>query len=996
MTSCPIGPEKNESASKKASEDMPVTDSVHISKSKRRSTKKISPEPVSDLAPEEKQPAPAGIDPSLRNARIEDIKGIKQQFENGELKGEAFTAAAYKLSEYLQEGSDPLIKRMAGYLLKDYVDFGTPEINWMLKIGLVKGPVRYLTSMCRHVEDDRSRQYLGDSARFPEFLKALAQGTAGRPVPENAIKIVTRLSNSFLRRAEAQLDPETRAKEPADKDMHWAAGCASLVDFWWKNGQIEVRRSGEVLKPGSLDIKELVAGGSVSIRGSAIELEGPEKKHSLKERRKAAEILKEIDPYGKDKKDKGLTMLEDLCRNDSPLAAKVVDVIVDDLYRSIGGNERLYGGVRGVSRILARAADNDSLKELLRPHLGTLRDVPPRANSYSSLDSNNLVGGDYLEFTMSLIKSFPEVLDARFVKESLGPMLFSDEINTGMAAAKIAKELWKEHPDLISPTLETMLKEGDQPCFDDDQWSLINEAAESYHWVPEKPLMDALVTRMYYPPGRQKESLFYGSGLKGGDLGGAIKFLTIFAAKDPSLLDGYEIPDTGGNMVRADRAMLDRVLNDPGSEVERYLYTKGTSNNDYHGRIKDFYTLITADGVLIDEMLGKLKEGFARAGSVGKMSLAEQRMLAIIGSLDLGEARAAKLKETLMAATEQNQGFYVFTEIVDRIRNEELQKGKDELSKGSLTPDAHFTRARQLLSIAHCTGYSGDAARRSEPILMAMDEGMKAGSMDRPAMTSALFKEFQASLAKHGTLGVMPLRDLALFQVLDHLSRDDDGLTRCLWDSLKPGLTLDQGYGNGIIMPMVDRFRNLEMDKNRAILSHQSLTPGERTEMVEKNEALAKSSYNFKADEMHTKTLSAFCEGLKETCPSYPIGSMPGFFVEPENALKAYTGLIQHAKNDRESSSEWVKLKDILDSTGGEKQLDLAMDTYHYIEEMAQKGMDRDKALAHALRSNALGANPRSVPMEDERAGKAAQNIEIEEDFVDIGGLKLNVAKEKP
>lgn len=997
----------NESAPKASGDSVQISGS-HRKGSKKRSTaakhfdSETSPAQLQSSQPQPQKESflPFPVDGAARKTHLEEINGLKEQLEKGALEGKTFSAAAHTLGKYAQDRSDPLIQRVARNLLYDYVDFKAPEMNWMMKVGTVEGPVKYLSSMRSHVDDTSDGHYLGDSSRFPEFLKALAMGTSGAIVPQEALKTVAHLGNSFARRSTAKLPPEARKNEPEQKDISWGAGCASLIDFWWNNGQIEVHRGGEVVTPGSMDIKELLFSEKVAVIGSAIELETPLKPHSLKEKGLAREIMQEIDPRGKDDViDTGITRLQGLCKSDPSLAAKVMDAIIDEAQSSISGNEqgknKPQWGVSSLSRLLFHTRDNDWLRDLLRDHLPALRDFPRKAHSYGIISDNYWMGSEYVTFCRNLTRAFPEILDAPFIRDGLSPMLNSDVINTRESAAKLASEIWKEHPDTVSPTMEMILKDTGRTYMEDAHWSLIHEAAEKYDWVPEKPIMENLVSRLYLPSGREKRSLFDGSGLKGYDLGGGIKLLSILQKKNPVLMRGYELPDAKGALVSVNRAVIDLIAHDPGgSDVLRHLYTKGSMNNDYHGRTADLYSLIQGDEELRQEMLQKVKEGYDRAGSINGMGETEKRMLTMLYCLNPDKNPTSELREIFFKDMGNGQGFYIFSDMVDPVRREEIDGGIEALKKGDLSPETHIGRARGAIAIAHNLGISSDLERNTGRIFEAMEEGKKTGNMDLKTPLPGLLNEFAESLAKNGTVGAMPAKDLALVQIIEYLSRTDEDLKNKTWEMLSPHLAIDQGYGSGVAVSCLDPFRKMEIEKQGSILAGEgALTRSERAGLYEKILAIGKTSYNFKDEEVRTGALSAFRKGLSLAGASSPLGELPLSFADPADSYKAYCGLMPGAEKDEDCAAEWVKLKDILKIVGGEAHLDLALDTYHYVGEMSAKGMDRGMALAHALRCRALGHNPREIAFQENETSPGDHHVEVDEAFVDIGGIKLDIRK---
>jgi len=530
---------------------------------------------------------------------------------------------------------------------------------------------------------------------------------------------------------------------------------------------------------------------------------------------------------------------------------------------------------------------------------------------------------------------------------------------------------------------------------EDAHWSLIHEAAEKYDWVPEKPIMENLVSRLYLPSGREKRSLFDGSGLKGYDLGGGIKLLSILQKKNPVLMRGYELPDAKGALVSVNRAVIDLIAHDPGgSDVLRHLYTKGSMNNDYHGRTADLYSLIQGDEELRQEMLQKVKEGYDRAGSINGMGETEKRMLTMLYCLNPDKNPTSELREIFFKDMGNGQGFYIFSDMVDPVRREEIDGGIEALKKGDLSPETHIGRARGAIAIAHNLGISSDLERNTGRIFEAMEEGKKTGNMDLKTPLPGLLNEFAESLAKNGTVGAMPAKDLALVQIIEYLSRTDEDLKNKTWEMLSPHLAIDQGYGSGVAVSCLDPFRKMEIEKQGSILAGEgALTRSERAGLYEKILAIGKTSYNFKDEEVRTGALSAFRKGLSLAGASSPLGELPLSFADPADSYKAYCGLMPGAEKDEDCAAEWVKLKDILKIVGGEAHLDLALDTYHYVGEMSAKGMDRGMALAHALRCRALGHNPREIAFQENETSPGDHHVEVDEAFVDIGGIKLDIRK---
>jgi hypothetical protein len=124
-------------------------------------------------------------------------------------------------------------------------------------------------------------------------------------------------------------------------------------------------------------------------------------------------------------------------------------------------------------------------------------------------------------------------------------------------------------------------------------------------------------------------------------------------------------------------------------------------------------------------------------------------MLTMLYCLDLNKA-VAQFREIFFKDMGNRQGFYVFTDMVDRVRREEIQGATEDLKKGGLSPEAHIERARGAIAIAHNLGISSDLGWNSGRIFEAMEEGQKAGSIDLKSPLPGLLKEFDGSLGKKG------------------------------------------------------------------------------------------------------------------------------------------------------------------------------------------------------------------------------------------------------
>ncbi len=935
---------------------------------------------------------PRPADGISRRQALGELGALRKELAIG--KGDSFDAALLKLSSYARQQDDPIVQKAARAIIGEAPSSLTVEDRRALIYDPLEMTTDYLENLAAAAGNPMSLRHFSESDRITESLKTLARETSGKPLPGETVRVVTHLGSIFSWRAGSKYFEGSRDQEPQERDRAWAVGCAALVDFWWNNGQVQVMKDGIPVKPGGLDLKQALIKGKAAVRGKTLELESPAE-YPLKEKRLACEVMKSIDPYSDRRNDRELKTLAGLYQDSPALASEVIAVIVDTARKGIGARpdepDRPDWNVEYISCLLSHAKEQPWLRELLQPLLPVLKDLPAMAHRFGNITTDRFGGGDYVNYMRRLAEAFPDLPDASFIGDSLAPLLLAGEPLKTEKAARLAQELWKTHPDLVTPTVKHLLGAPGEQAFDEHQWGLLETAAQDYGWMPGMPELEKLAARIYQPPASQSPSLFGGSGLRNSDFGEGIKFLSILSEKSGTALQGIELPGADGEPVPMQKAMVERILLDRGAhdDILRALNTKGGMDFDRQKRVAALYRLISADEPMVSDLLGSLRGEMTKAGSIDGMPLGEQRLLVMLLSMELKEPQQSKLGDILFPARLQRQYNNIFSSALDRVRRQEIEKGLKEIAGGIPDTAAFFDRNRELLCTEYCTWFSPETKGAPETLLSALEERVQADPGEAKILVSRCLKEFQESFGEHRRLSEMPEKDLVLLQMMEHLSHGDSVLRERLLEILRPGFTVDQGQCKGL-ENLLDPFRESEMDKNTQKLSGCALLPKERVEIVEANSAIAASSKAFDGAEVRSRTLSAFCDGISHLCAPAPIAGMPGYFSLPESTYRVYSELENADDNDK-ASREWLKLRDILDRAGGSGQLELALRIYHYTEEMARAGTDREKAIVHALRCEILGADPRKSPMSEDVTTPAEGNVEITDDYIDFGDLKLEI-----
>lgn len=668
-----------------------------------RAAAAASREPKDEVRLGERPAAPPSLPRTARAADLRETYRLHAVLADEKTPPEEFSEAAYALARIASASADTLVRKIGQSVLSEYVHLDDPAQKSALVKGPVQGPAEHLAWIERQV--DPSCTYFVPEKSVIPYLQVLHAGAHGTPVPEGALRAVAHLACRFAERSGYDLSPGIRKEESPEDDRRYAGACASLVERWWRQGQIEVRRDGQPVPPGTLDLGREVSARRVAVLGSRIELAAPRPADP-----DVAALLKKVSAWGED-----------------PIAEAVAELKArPGLAAGLAASDEF----EKVGRLLAECP------EPFRPHLETLRGFAARAQAQGALESRLREPEGLLRFYDRVLTAFPEAADERMARESLAPLYAAGELQSDHAMRKTLKALWDRHPDLARPMTEETLTlcAGKVPTR--GQIDLMAEAARR-GWQPRPEHVAGLAAKLVPAPSRDPASVFSGY-VSADDFRATLKLL---GTLEPRLLESLDLPDHRGELVPLKDGVLDRLLTDAGGDLGRL--EKGDSTS------AAAYAWIFPDRRLGDALLESLEAGLAKAGSLEAMPREAQQAAAVLGAVALTPEQEARLGRALARCLDQRQGYYVLKDLVERFRGPEIAR---------LLAQATFDSSMRALELILASGH--DHPRDVDPALAPMWAAAEAGAADR---LSAAVAEV---LARRGSLKQMTVAETAQAEAL--------------------------------------------------------------------------------------------------------------------------------------------------------------------------------------------------------------------------------------
>ncbi|MCE7875156.1 hypothetical protein DYH09_32985, partial [bacterium CPR1] len=366
---------------------------------------------------------------------------------------QALVSQTEQLQARAADVSDPISSRVAFELLAGSHDKFTWEGRAQVR-GLIPLSLQQLCETADHM----NLQTDPTKIELEPALTALADG----PVTPAALDAVLRMAREM--------------KFPELKER-----CQRQLEGWQKAGLFEVEGGTDLSKPGLVignkliltplpeATREVLAG--IPTRGWA--------------------YARPFDPAP------GLDRLEQLARDNPELAQSIVgDMVSRDLD---------YDTQQKLVQLMARAVQSEPLKKLLENHLDRLVDFADRAEAHGLIHRRFAAGEWQTAHYDYLSQLFPQTVDER-LPARLGPMVLAS-VQPQQNAGTLLMRLWKEHPELVQPTLDTLTQQHPSVAMNEPALKLLSEAANEHGWRPNERETAWLASRVFQPQWRD-DSLF--------------------------------------------------------------------------------------------------------------------------------------------------------------------------------------------------------------------------------------------------------------------------------------------------------------------------------------------------------------------------------------------------------------------------------------------------------------------------------------------------------
>ncbi|MBI3927160.1 MAG: hypothetical protein HY319_16610 [Armatimonadetes bacterium] len=880
------------------------------------------------------------------------VSELGRQLRKGELKDKAFQQAARTLHKVAHGSPDPLLARMARLPLYEFFEFQEPYLDYAYKMGPIEGPVYALEGRLRNITGhERERYYLTDESVTP-FLASLYPETEKIPPTPAAVAVVARLAHGFYERAGDKLPDEIRKHETPEQDRLWADTCAELLEVWWGEGSLRIIEGGRDWEPGSLELKVVLQGQALALRGTTLDLTALPQPEAAE----AREFAERIPTWKKDAAP-GIRELDELTLNDRAKAERLVAQFVD-----LGLHpEADYDEIQRLTRILDEAAE--PTVALFRPHLDRMTRMASEVNAYARLVPNNLFGEARARYYTSLAAHFPETVNERLLREEIEP-LYYEEINTANTIAPLIWDIWDRHPELVTGSVERAMARPANFYPESEVTRLIGKAIEK-DWTPSPLQKDWLLSWLYQPNDKEDRSLHHNQTFNW-----ALKTVRELDKRSPGFLADARLPDTRGNLRPLGEALLERLLRDPEEDPVRTFFAGGDHSLTWSG-VKDIYALAFPNDPMTLQLLEKAEAGYRRTGDCNKMDREEQTAMTILGSIELPQWADQRLKTLLEGERYRDQGWYVYNHIVDRYRQGYQAEALARVKAPENPLDARVAAAREYLMMGADRLNDWELDRYSQSVLEPF--GQAVG--DSPETFRALLAAGVEAARQADDLAQMGTPRLCDLMLAGELAKGRPGLQQEYRAGLRPFLSRQPVAYAPAIRQLFDKERNRVLEENLEALKAPLLAGPERIERVEENLVLAQQTY--RTEELTASTLEAWKEKIAEPWAHH----LASRYQDGQKSFEAVRAVVRGGP-EAEVEKRAARFEDVLTRLNGENYHGDALKAFEAMSDALRKGDGYEQALQTGLRDYIA---PDGAP--------EAGTISADETHVHVGSVSLPIRK---
>ncbi|MBI3924953.1 MAG: hypothetical protein HY319_05390 [Armatimonadetes bacterium] len=709
----------------------------------------------------------------------EQLGALRRRLEDHDVPEEELKRATAVLRTVLEKSDDPIVQKIAW----EFIDARKPW-NELPQLRLALGDLGGAAELVRVIEDRVPTMGLTSKepeGAIPEALNLLA---AAPPSPE-ALKAVAHLASSA-----AEFQPRT----PSDTVHSWGRQAAQLVQAWWERGDIQVYKDGQRVAPVELSLADAVQQNRVAVRDGAIHLPTPKPR--------SEDVLIPVAEYVNFPQSPQLDRLAELARTDPGKASELLEQLdfagnPDDLSR--------------MTQVLARAADDEALRQVLRPRLEELENLTRESHERGTAGRVYGQSDWHLAFYDQLTKAFPERLDADLIHRQIGPLLTSSHYDLPGKAAELTAKWLDGHPELVPAVMDELTRAHPSLPLREETLALVDQAFHRHHWRPDAKQLDWMASRLYQPPTSHGSSLFVDHGPHQEEFPCFLKLLAELEGERPGLLDGIELPDPEGGMTDLKTSVFERVLTDDHNFSPEKVFAKLEKGDD--PIVAALYDLVKPE-TRVDELVSIVARGLSRAQFVFDLEGKEQAALGVLAYLARNDRALESRLRPLLQKSSGTMGAEM-RQFLDSVKSwGRIEDGVRELSLGTAhRPGSSLSReTRALLKWAGMSMHPEDVPERRKTVLDAWAEG---------------FRLDHAGSAALGVLDRFPEREEALaaveFLESQKLSELGEG-----WETYRAAL--DQS--GGAVKVAQGMFQTLMLLKAAAAPPHSGIRRGNGTVQI--------------------------------------------------------------------------------------------------------------------------------------------------------------------
>lgn len=874
--------------------------------------------------------------------------------------------AAASAGQVGKSSTDPLVKRLADRICRQAArHLPEPEPEPSTKID----PLAAFDKMCRRLD-------WGSTDRIDEGVLDRLPAT-----PATLRKVIDAAGEMYRKhRRESNKDQPDVAKL---KDHAFnAEGFAWRLTGWWHHGELKVRREGEILKPGAVDLDVILGESRVGLYGDVIEIPPVP-------RRRDPEVVKMAGEIAAKSESSRFAIFEDTLEAHPEKGPELISTLIEDAEAGRDGEARfmtwLLGQVRG----------DRPVRGLLKPHLERMRTLTRRARAegrvpekeevkyygrFLSVFPEQLDRELFTEELMPLVKepdgspnnggfelvkraleARPDFADQELVDQELGPLLE----RAPWAASDLGRLLMAKNSRLVGPVAHMFMERSRRVEATCHEGCTLNDAIRDFGWVPDRDQLGFMVSELYFPTtqlgeqGLEKVSFF-----KGPDNSRTHSHtvnLGHLERNHPGLLDGLVLPTPGGSLAPVGTALVERLLVEPGDELFRKLHG---GEDFWRDLVEPVCQLASKDTGLRTRLLETALSGLRQAAQGKKLKVftAEQQgALGLVRLMNLeGEERARFAEALEPFSFESHSG--AFTHLMRSHCRERAQEYLEVFKAPGISPEERLEGAVQALAY---TATQMQTAPEDEEVL----KEIAAGAAAHPEFAAALENRLSDGLERVPLNSYQGRARLRLFAHLANQTSNDTLAEKLRGAIGRNPRTIDKELlkvGKTLVRKDLERLRQPAL-----------LSIIERVALVEGVDRLQ--------GEVSKDARSAFKRGL-EPQPEYErfMTSVKERFGLNE-AFEMVAFLVRSgAENQAQLRTGAEELHSLVELTD---DLETGRNLYQQIQVLVSSGVDRTQARERALEIFAAGAR-----FEDAMTGPGGEpDILIHEDHVEVGSFSLEV-----